>query len=772
MLFRRAFLFRGFVVVGLFLLSAGLSAQERGAISGRVVTADGEPVSDAVVTVAGTTIRVRAAEDGSFQLSAVPAGTQLLEVSSVRHARGVERVSVIAGETTEVEIVIVSRVHSEQIVVTASPDSRGELDLASPVNILGGDELVARLEPSIGETLAQEAGVSSTYFAPGASRPVIRGLAGDRVKTMENGLDTLDVSTTSPDHAVAVDPLSAERIEVVRGPASLLYGSNAIGGVVNVLDQRIPEFRATEAFSGTIDLRGGSAADERAAAASLNGGGGRWAWHADLQTRETDDYEIPGFASLEGEEHEEEEGEHEEEEEPVFGVLANSDIVSGGGGIGGTYFFGDSGFLGVSVRGLDSEYGIPGGEHEEEHGEEEEGEQEEGHGEEGIRIDMEQRRYDVKGAITRPFGAFRAAKFRLGVVDYEHDELEGPGEVGTSFFNDAWEGRVEIIQKARGSHTGSFGVQIKNRDLNAIGEEAFIPQAETENIGVFTFQELGDGPIRYQFGARWETQDTTVGDPTRPDRSFDGLSGSYGIVWQQSENYSLGASLARSVKMPNSEELYSEGLHFATSAFEQGDATLDEETALGVDLSLRKTAGKVTGAFNLFYNQFSDFIFQRFTGDEIEGFPVLRYSQADADFWGAELDLSIALAQRDHSSWDLDLLWDMVRAEFDDGGDLPRIPPQRFGLGVHHRGDRLRAAAEVRFVGDQNRIAENETPTDGYTLINASVSYRFFFAEQFLDVILRGTNLGDEDARNHISFVKDDVPLPGRNISLAARFSF
>lgn len=757
----------------LLLLSTTLHAQETGHISGRVVTSDGEPVADAVVTVADTRERTQVDGDGRFLLDAVPAGTHLLEVSSVRHAGAVERVVVTADETTEVEILVVSRIHSEQIVVTASPDRRGELDLASPVNVLDGEELAAKLEPSLGETLSQEAGVSSSYFAPGASRPIIRGQSGDRVKMMENGLDTLDVSSTSPDHAVAVDPLSAERIEVVRGPATLLYGSNAIGGVVNVLDQRIPEYRATESFSGTVDLRGGSVADERSGAVNLNGGGGRWAWHLDYLARETDDYEIPGRASLPDEEHPGD----EHEEEIVSGILPNSDIDSASGGIGGSYFFGDKGFLGVSVRGFDTNYGVPGGEHAEhdeggEHEEEEHEEEGDEHGEEGIRIDMQQRRYDLKGALTRPFGAFKGAKLQLGVVDYEHDELEAPGVVGTSFFNDAWEGRAELVQKTRGAHSGSFGVQFRRRDLEAIGEEAFIPPSETDNLGLFTFQELGRGALRYQLGVRYETQDTTVGDPLLPDRDFDGLSGSLGIVWQPTEGYSLGASLARSVKMPNGEELYSEGLHFATSSFELGDATLDEESSVGLDLSLRRTRGRLTGAFNLFYNSFSDYVFQRFTGDEVEGFPVLQWAQTDADFWGAELEVSIALAERAHSSWDLDLLWDMVRAEFDDGEDLPRIPPQRYGIGVHYRGDRLRGGAGVRFVDDQDRVAVNETPTDGYTLVNADVSYRFFFDSYYLDLILRGTNLTDEEARSHTSFVKDDVPLPGRNVSLAARLGF
>jgi len=755
-----------------FLLSSGLLAQETGGLRGQVTTTDGQPVTDAIVTVVGTRARAQVNDQGWFTLEAVAAGPVLLEVESIRHAQAVERVTVVADGITEVEIVVASRVHSERIVVTASPRAHGELDLATAVTILEGQELALRLEPTIGQSLEKEAGITSTYFAPGASRPVIRGLGGDRVKMMENGIDVLDASSASPDHAVAADPLAAERIEVVRGPATLLYGSNAIGGVVNVLDQRIPQFSPTESFSGTVNFRAGSVADERAAAVDLGGGSDRWAWNLSVLTRETDDYEIPGRASVEPIEHDEDEGEHEEheEEEEIVGILPNSDIDSRSGGVGASYFFGDNGFVGFSVRGFDTEYGIPGGHGHHEEGEEEgEHDEEEEHGEEGIRIDMTQHRYDFEGGISRPFGAFQSADFRLGVIDYEHDELEGPGVVGTTFFNDAWEARAEFVQKPRGSYTGSFGFQLRSRDLEAVGEEAFIAPAETENLGLFTFQELERGPLSYQFGARYETQSTTVRGAGLPDRDFEGLSASLGVVWQASQNYSLGASLARSVKMPTSEELYSNGLHFATSAFELGTPNLDEESALGLDVALRKVEGRVTGSVNLFYNDFSDFIFQRFTGDEEEGLPVLQWSQADADFWGAEVDASILLAQDAHSSWDLDLLWDMVRAEFSAGGDLPQIPPQRFGIGVHYRGDRLRAGAETRFVDDQDRVAENETPTDSYTMVGANISYRFFFDSYFLDVILRGTNLTDEEARMHTSFVKDSVPLPGRNISLIAR---
>ncbi|MDA8018926.1 MAG: TonB-dependent receptor [Thermoanaerobaculia bacterium] len=806
-----------FVAALFFQPGEVLATQETGGIHGQVKTSDGQPVTDAVLTLAGLTAQFPVDDEGRFEIDSLVPGPQLISVSSTRHhEQAIERVEVVAGETVEIEIVLASRIHAEEIVVTAPGGPALDLDIVAPFNVLDGQELAFRVQPTVGETLSNEVGITQTYFAPGASRPLIRGLGADRIKMMENGLDTLDASSASPDHAVSADPMSVERIEVIRGPATLLYGSTAIGGAVNQLDRRIPELRPTSEFFGSVNFRGGSAADERAGSVDLNGGNDRFAWHLDYSALETDDYDIPGFARLEGEghgdEHDEEhdehgdddhddddhdEDEHEEEENP-FGTLPNSDIRSDSGGIGGTYFFGDSGFVGVSVSGFDTEYGLPGGhghheeegghddEHDEdEHGDDEHDEDEHGedehdddehdedeHGEEeGVRIDMERVRYDIRGAVTKPFGAFQSATFRFGYVDYEHVEGEGEGE-GTAFFNDAWEARAEFVQKRRGSHKGSFGVQIRSRDFEVVGEEAFVPPAKTENLGIFTFQEFGSGPLRYQFGARYETQETSVLSDTLRDRDFDALSASFGIVRSVSDGYSIGASLARSVKMPTSEELYSDGPHFAVSAFEVGDPGLDEESALGTEISFRKTEGRVTGSINLFYNDFSDFIFQAFTGEEEDGLPVVQYSQADAEFLGGEVDLSIVLFERPHASWNLDLFGDLVRAEFDDGGDLPRIPSARFGGGIHYRSDRLRGGAEVWRVTEQDRVAENETPTDAYTMLNANISYRFFFSSYYLDLILRGTNLTDEEARMHTSFVKDSVPLPGRNISLMARLGF
>lgn len=754
----------GIVGMAVGAVSARAQAAAIGTIAGQVISLEGEPVTDAQVTVAETRRRTSVGADGSFRFTGIAPGEYLVEAASPRLGSAVERVTVTAGGTAEVTLHLDLTIHREEIVVTASPDARSQSEIAQPTSVLDEQELGRRRQPTLGETLSREPGVTSTFFGMGASRPVIRGLGGDRIRVLEGGVGVGDASSTSPDHAVSSDPLAAERIEVLRGPATLLYGSSAVGGVVNVIDSRIPE-RVPEEVSGTVELRGGSVAGERGGAASVTGGVGRLAWHVDVLKRETGDYEIPGFA--ESRALREAEAEEGEEHEEVRGRLPNSATDSEAGTLGVSYIV-DGGFFGVSVGGLDSLYGIPGG-HEHGHAEEEHGEEEE---EAPVRIDLKQRRLDLRGGVTRPFGVFRGANLRFGRSDYEHQELEG-AEVGTLFTNDSWEGRLELLQKRYGPLTGSVGFQAQRRDFAAVGEEAFVPPSETDTWAAFTFQELTRGPWRFQLGGRYESQETSAAAGEVLDRSFDGLSASLGLVWQPVENYTFGLAVARSTKLPNAEELFSNGPHLATNAFELGDPDLREETSLSADLSLRKTAGRVSGEITLFANRFDDFIYERATGEEADGLPVFLYSQADAEFRGAELTGVVQLFHTEPHHFDLELGADFVRAELRETGEpLPRIPPRRYRLGVHYHGERLDGLVEATRVDEQDRVADFETPTEGYTLLNANLSYRIFTSRAIYDLLLRGTNLTDEEARNHVSFLKDRVPLPGRDVSLALRLTF
>lgn len=731
-----------------------------GMITGRVLSSGGIPVPDARVELRELNRRVTVDGQATFRMEGVPAGRYVLEATSVSGGKGTTKVVVTADGETEVDIIL--DVHSfhtyhEAIVVSASIDPRQQEDVAQAVNVLSGEELALRVQPTLGETLAQEPGVSSTSFAPGASRPVIRGFTGERVRILQNGLGTGDVSQTGDDHAVALDPLAAEQIEVIRGPAVLLYGGAAVGGVVNVVDNSIPQYRFEDAFIGRVELTLGTVADERSGALNLEGSSGNWAWHLDALSRKTDDYEIPGYADAG----------HEES----FGILENSDLETSRAALGLSRFFGDSGFLGVSFSGYETEFGIPGHGHGEE-GEEEGDGEEEHHGEEPVRSDLRQRRVDLHGAISRPFGLFDGARFRFGLFDYEHKELVGE-EIGTLFQSEGWEGRLEFSQRQRGVLGGAFGLQVESREFDAVGEEAFIPPTESHSWALFAVEELDLGAFNWQVGARYEALDHRALEPGLPDRDFGGVSGSLGFIWNAEGAWGVAASLTRSVKLPAPSELYADGIHPAAGTYEVGNPDLEEETGLGVDLSLRRQQGRVTGTLNLFVNRIDEFIYPMFTGEEMEGFPLVLYTQDDSEFFGGEVRAGIELHEWGDRHLDLDLGADYVRAELRDTGEpLPRIPPFRFLAGLRYRDDRWRASLEVRRVDEQDRVALEETATGGYTMLNASAGYRFFIGEQVLDLLLRGRNLTDVEARNHLSFNKDLVPLQGRDISLSVRFMF
>jgi iron complex outermembrane recepter protein len=751
-------------VLGLGALAPAALGQATGTIRGTVLLPGGAPAPDAQVQILDLRRKAAAAEDGRFVFQDVPPGEYLLEARSRRFGLHVTRVSVEAGREAEVEMTIDLAVHQEEVVVSAHADPHQADELAQPVTVLGGEDLALNLAPSLGETLARQPGVSSTYFGPGASRPVIRGLGGDRIRVLQSGLGSADASNTSPDHAVSFDPLSARQIEVLRGPATLLYGSSAVGGVVNILDNRIPDALPDHKLGGSLDLAGGTAGDERSAAASVQGAAGMVAFHGDFLKRATDDIHIPGFAESAAlrREEAEEGGEHEQ----AAGVLENSATESQGGSLGGSVI-GGSGFVGVSLSGLDTLYGVPGGHtpHEAEPG------GEAGEDQEGIEIDLRQRRGDLRGEWNRPLGALRAVRARFGIADYEHRELEG-GAVGTVFSNESWEGRLDLLHRPAGPLTGSLGLQVGRRDFTAVGEEAFIPPTRTTTLAAFAFEEIGRGPLKLQLGARVESQDVEARGAAPATRSLTGWSGSAGFTWQQ-DGWSLALTAARSTKLPTAEELFSNGPHLATRAFEVGNPDLRKEKSLGLDLALRRRAGRLTGEVSVFTNRFDDYIYESFTGAEEDGLAVAEFVQGDARFWGGEAEATFDVLHREPHHLDLELSADLVRAELrPDGQPLPRIPPSRLAAGLHYHNQRWSARAEARRASEQDRVGPFERPTEGYTFVNVSAGYRFFAGRTVCDLLLKGTNLTDAEGRNHVSFLKDLAPLPGRDLRLSVRLLF
>ena len=755
----------------LSLLAARVQAQAgppaspapSGTVSGRVLAASGQPVADAHVDLVELGRRVESDASGSFRFEAVPAGAYILKVESGRAGMNVARVEVGPGQDVTVEVTLDRALHQETVVVTATPGAATLSEVAQPVSVLAGQELALRLQPTLGETLAQEPGVTSTYFGPGASRPVIRGLGGDRIRVLQSGIGSADASSTSPDHAVSFDPLTAEQIEVVRGPATLLYGSNAVGGVVNVIDDRVPDTVPDRALHGRFEVDGASAADERAGALSLTGGTRRFAWHGDFLKRKSDDLSIPGLA--ESAALRAEEGEEGEEHEQVEGVLENSAVDNTSGALGAS-IVGSGGYLGVALSALDSLYGVPGHAH---HADEEGAEGEE---DAPVRVDLRQRRADLRGEWREPLRGLRSARVRFGVADYEHRELEGD-EVGTTFRNQSWEGRLEARHGTLGPFDGSLGVQGSSRDFEAAGAEAFVPPSLTRSYALFLFEEAGRGPLRFQLGGRVERQDTEARGATRLERAFTGLSGSGGVVWQHREGWGAAFTVARSQKLPNAEELFSNGPHLATRAFEVGDPDLGKETSLGFDVSLRKRSGRVTGALNLFLNRFDGFIFEEGTEEVADGLQVFRFTQRDATFRGGEAQARVEVFHAEPHHLDVDLVADFVRAELRDTGEpLPRIPPFRYGMGLHYENGRWSSLVELRGARAQDRVGPFELPTDGYAMLNANVGWRAFVGRSVIEVLLRGTNLTDTEARNHVSFLKDLAPLPGRDLRLVLRLAF
>ena len=650
-------------------------------------------------------------------------------------------------------------VQLENIVVSATPLERAQAELASPTSVLTGRALTLKLQPSLGESLNGQPGIASTYFGPGASRPVIRGLGGDRIRILENGTGSIDASTTSPDHAVALDPLLVDRIEVVRGPAALLYGGNAVGGVVNVINHRILSTLPDRALEGRAAFRYSSADEGKSAAALFEGSGGPLAWHVDAYRRTGDDLSIHGFAeSVALRAQETATAADAGEPAPDFARdrLPNSAQTADGAAAGFSWI-GSRGYLGFSASGHNALYGIPAASDD---------------GEGSVRIDLRQRRLDLHGELAQPFAIFRSARFKLGLADYRHQELEGT-EIGTVFKNRGYDGRLELLHQPLGRMSGAFGVQSARSNFEAVGDEAFLPPTQTTSRAVFAFEEVDLNPLTWQFGTRMDTQKIAVRDGSGRSRDGDGFSASTGLVWKINEAWSFGATLARTGRLPNAQEIYSDGPHAGTRAFEIGDETLNQEKSTALDVSLRRRAGFVTGEIAVFANRFDGYIFEQPTGVTRDGLTVYQYTQRDAEFRGAEAEAIFHLHESAGHTLDFRVAADTVRGEIRGAGqNLPRITPRRLTLALDYHGGPFSAGIDTHFVDRARHLAPDETATAGYHLLGASLGYHFDLGRFACDAFVRGANLTAADARNHVSFLKDIAPLPGRDVTTGLSVSF
>ena len=828
-----------------------------------------------------------------------------------------------------------------EIKVTADPLSEIDTDIVRPVRVLSKEELRSRSIRNIGETVAHELGVSSSDFGTGVGRPVIRGLGGSRVQVLENGLSTMDAANISADHSVPTESVFAQQVEIFRGPAALLFGSGASGGIVNFVNGRILDY-VPDDLEAEVTLQYETVSDGITGAGSMNFGAGNFAMHIDGMTRDMDDYNIPGFAEL-------------EPGESMRGTLPNSSIDTDNIS-GGLSWVGQRGFVGFSVSHYENNYGIPGHHHhgddhghghglddmdlhddehghdeedghhdeddehdhdeedehhdeDEEHGHDEEDEhhdedeehhdedeehhdedeehhdedeehhdedehdhdeedehhdedeghhgededhhdeedmdhhdedehhededgdhdhdedehhededmdhhddedehhddedgdhdhdEEDGHDDEeegGVRIDMEQTRYDFVAALDDPFPGLSRVKLRWGFNDYQHDEVEPNGEVATAFDNEEVEGRVEFIHNPIGNWNGVVGFHYRHKDFSAVGAESFVLPSELESVGVFILERTDIGKWHIDLGARFEHQDSSA--ETGIENNYDLFSASGGVNWNYAPGYQFGLSFSHSERAPSIEELYAQGPHLATATFEIGDANLDKEKSNNIDIYWRKTAGQFTLTANFFYNRIDDYVYKQEQDLNGDGFadrvaenfdgnpanildpeddeePLLVYlSQDDAEFMGFEAETRARLMDTDQGRMVLRLWADYVEGERSNDINLPRITPWRFGSGLtYSRGD-LYATVNYTRVNEQDSTAPLETETGGYHLLDIHADYTFRLQDNTVTLFARASNLLDEEIRRHISFVKEQAPLPGRSGIFGVRIGY
>ena len=735
-------------------------------------------VSDAGVPASGARVSTphgSATTDarGVALLPQLPPGRHVIEVIMRDGQHFQETVQVDGQAPLTVTAPVTAPVTLAPVTVSASALSLSSSDMTTPVTVLDGQALMARRSATLGETLSSEPGITSTHFGGGASRPIIRGQDAARIKVLSDGSEIQDASSISPDHAVGLEPMLAERVEVLRGPSALLYGGGAVGGVVNVLDRKIPTAVPENGVEGEVEVRGNSGANEGAGAFGLTAGTGRFAIRAEGLKRDSGDYEV-GRGWSGG--------------KRVDGSYNKTETAS----LGMSYI-GDSGFVGVSYTRQRNRYGLAGHDHsydgchphgaslhcpgsDEDHEDHDHGDDHDDHDHDHVHgvpyVRMQSDRWDVRGETRNPFAGIAKIRFRAGLTNYKHDEIEDD-IISTTFRNKSHDARVELEHVPVGNLRGVFGAQTSRRDFSAIGEEAYVLPTVTSNHGVFVLEEYRMGNWRFEAGLRHEWQ-TVTSESNQPDASHRGTSGSVGVVWSFAPQYSLGMSLSRSQRLPTAEELYANGLHLATTTYERGNANLKRETASNIDITLRKHAGPTTFALSAFHNRIGDYIYGRTTATS-DRLQLIDYVQQDATFTGVEGQMRHQLTP----VFGVTLFGDYVRARLDDasgnpGGNrnLPRIAPHRYGLRVDARWQAWSGQVEWIQVGRQSKVADFETETAGYGMLNVGVGYNGTFQSTGYQVYLRANNLTDRLAYRHTSFIKNAAPLMGRNIVLGMRVMF
>ncbi len=761
-------------------------------VQGVVRDDQGQPIANATLDLVGSTLKFRTNQQGEFNL---PPQTRSEVELHVKAPEFMHKTFHITQGDKPVELVL-SSTTMEVVNVVGLPWHASNMESAQPVTVLGGEQLRERQASTLGETLKNEVGVHSNYYGPVASSPIIRGLEGPRVLVTQNGLDAGDASRVGPDHAVATEASTARQIEILRGPATLFYGSGAIGGVVNVVDDRVPQ--GTDTY-GEWRIEQDSVADDKLVSASGNTGLGNIGLHLDGFWRDSDDYKIPGPAEAEHDHADDHEEAHDDN-----GRLANSASEAQGFNLGASYIV-DNGFVGVSYGHLDRQYGIPG----------------HSHGDEEIPVyaDLKQDRLQVLSELSLDDEFFSAINTRIGFTDYEHQEIED-GVVGTTFSNFSQEARVDLFHHPIADWRGALSVHLKNSDFEAIGAEAFTPPSNTNTLALALMEERHFGDVLVQLGARIEQVKTSAdnlqvdlnehhhdeGEHNGEylnvysiDQESTPFSASAGLVWDFTPGYNIALSYTHAERAPSAPELFSFGPHIGSGLYEVGAllqvvededgeyhldlarADVELETSNNIDLSLRKYEGDFGFILNAFYNSIDNYYYLNDTGltreishEHGEGeeahaheteLPVYIYQARDANLYGFESEFIWQVS----TPFKLSFTSDYIRAELADGGNLPRIPPLRVGLKVEFEQGNWRAELGSQHYFEQDDVATLETSTDGYTLVDARVSYSFSDA---FTLYLKGNNLTDEYARVHSSFLKDIAPLPARSFAVGISGNF
>ena len=664
----------------------------------------------------------------------------------------------------------------EEILVTANPLGRESTDLSQSTTVLQGAALRQQLANSLGETLARTPGMSNASFGENVGRPVIRGLQGTRVGILNNSLAVSDASSVSQDHAVSIEPFLADQIEVLRGPSTLLFGSGAIGGVVNMVSPTIPQEIPEDGYSGRATAQANTAANEEFVAGRLGLGSESFALHLDGFHRRTDDYDIPGRAELYPD---------DDPDEDEDGTLPNSFLNNQGGTVGLSWI-GEQWRIGAAYTEYKSDYGIPGGAHDHAH---EEDEHEEGHEDDEhedeeevpVTIRLRSERTEAELVGRDPLPGFELLKVQFVDTSYKHTEFEG-AEVGTVFKSDSDNTRLELKHNPWGAWQGVFGLQYTDLNFSAVGAEAFVPTSKTRTGAVFWVERGDFDSWQIDLGMRYEDVETRVPNTLiagegasgpSADADFQPFSASAGMVWTMNEAIDFTGSVSYAERAPGADELFANGPHIASQVFEVGDSSLDTESSVHVEGGVRAEFGRLTGSATVFTDQFDNYIYQANSGLEEDGLPLLFWAQQDADFVGAELELRYDFEPGKWGHWQVFSFGDIVDGKLDDNSNAPQQPPRRVALGIDW--DLRNWTANVVWIHafDQDNVAELETETPGYDLLNAEVVFTGPQLGQFdWQIYLKGQNLLDEDIRNSTSYLKDQAPQIGLNVIFGVRAYF